>query len=67
MNFYRMVVPPTRLKGIGDEPLSVASDEANTIVRRSRVSLRGAKTDQHSSFPKGLPIAFHMKSEYLKD
>ena len=68
MNCFPLVVPPTHLKGIGDEPLTPVSEAAAVIAHKSRgVSLRGAKIDQHVSFPKGLPVAFHLKNEYLKD
>lgn len=62
------IAPLPRLKGIGDEPLAPLSDGAVMIMHRPRVSsLRGAKIDQHASFPKGLPKVFGVRDEHLRD
>ena len=59
---------PLELKGIGDEPLSAAVDGAILITHKpcGRLS-RGFKVDQHASFPQGLPRAFRLTDEHMKD
>ena len=59
---------PVTLEGIGDEPMASSSDGYGSVVRRSpSTSLRGTKIDQHASFPKGLPRAFHLHDEHIRD
>ena len=59
---------PTRMKGIGDEPLDPVSDGAVMIMHRPRsTSFHGAKIDQHASFPKGLPKVFGIRDENVRD
>ena len=72
MNYSKMIGFPkpmvTGLQGIGDEPLSPASDGASMIMHRAPVaSMRGVKIDQHASFPKGLPKAFRLTDEHIRD
>ena len=59
---------PPRIEGIGDEPLDPISDGAVMIMHKPCGKLpRGVKIDQHNSFPKGLPPAFRLSDEHLKD
>ena len=71
MNYSKMIGFPKpvlpALKGIGDEPMLPASDGATMIMHKPvKVSMHGVKVDQHSSFPKGLPLAFRLNDEHVR-
>ena len=72
MNYSKMIGFPkpisTGFQGIGDEPLAPASDGASMIMHRAPdASMPGVKIDQHASFPKGLPKAFRLTDEHIRD
>ena len=72
MNYSKMIGFPkpvfTALQGIGDAPMAPVSDGASMIIHRaSNASMRGVKIDQHASFPKGLPKAFRLTDEHIRD
>ena len=74
MNYFQLVGTcrtvglPTRIRGIGDEPLEPLSDGSILLMHhRSCGKLpRGFKVDQHSSFPQGLPKAFQLTDEHIR-
>ena len=64
----RTVGLPVKMEGIGDEPMMPVSDGATLLSHRpSGVLLPGTKIDQHASFPKGLPKAFELSDQHLRD